>query len=289
MGNFFGGNSPDMNIDVDFNTGNFDPQTKDLIENSKQLLISLENYHGCGIKIRDALSNSNDDQLQRDAYNAVCPNIEIISRFHNFSTEVGSKIGELSTQLINVEACQSHLSELAAIGELILFCFKFDQIKMLKPEIQNDFSFYRRSLGSRAISNGKVSKPPVSSDMANVISMWLAQNLPMTSSINGRQTRHNAVSHLANVCCGMILRNVSPNEHLKIMNIMVGATVVYDRISPDGAFVSNTQIRIRKVVKVISSYDGNERSVLANSLKYSTIHLNDPTTPDSIKNEIMNL
>lgn len=111
--------------------GNSDPNTKDLIENSKQLLSDLENYHGCGIKIRDALSNSADDHLQREAYNAVCPNIEIISRFHNFSTEVGSKIGELSTHLTNVEACQSHLSELAAIGELILFCFKFDQMKVI--------------------------------------------------------------------------------------------------------------------------------------------------------------
>lgn len=115
---------------------------------------------------------------------------------------------------------------------------------MLKPEIQNDFSFYRRSLGSRALSNSKVAKPPVSSDMANVISMWLAQNLPMTSSINGRQTRANAIAHLANVCCGMILRNVSSEEHSKIINIMIGATIVYDRISPEGAFVANTQIRV---------------------------------------------
>ena len=116
---------------------------------------------------------------------------------------------------------------------------------MLKPEIQNDFSFYRRSLGSKALSSAKVSKPPVSSDMANVISMWLAQNLPMTSAINGRQTRPNAIASLANACCGMIIRDVNPEENLKIMNIMVGSTVVYDRISNEGAFGSNSQIRVK--------------------------------------------
>ena len=114
---------------------------------------------------------------------------------------------------------------------------------MLKPEIQNDFSFYRRSLGSRALSHAKVSKPPFSSDMANVISMWLAQTLPMTSSINGRQTRSNAVSHLVNSCCGMIIRGTAEDQS-KVMNIMVGATVVYDRISTEGAFNSNSQIRV---------------------------------------------
>jgi hypothetical protein len=117
---------------------------------------------------------------------------------------------------------------------------------MLKPEVQNDFSFYRRSLGSKALSSGAVSSPPVSSDLTNVISMWLAQNLPMTSSVNGRQTRSAAVGHLANVCCGMILRNVcQPDEVSKVMNIMIAATVIFDRIAPEGAFTGNGLIRVR--------------------------------------------
>ncbi len=121
---------------------------------------------------------------------------------------------------------------------------------MLKPEIQNDFSYYRRSLGSKALSNTSVSiaLPPVSSDMANVISMWLAQNLPMTLSINGRQTRPGAVAHIANICCGMVVRNRCEREGelSKVMAMMVAATVLYDRIATEagGAFGNNSLIRV---------------------------------------------
>jgi hypothetical protein len=117
---------------------------------------------------------------------------------------------------------------------------------MLKPEIQNDFSYYRRSLGSKSLSNGDVATPPVTADLANVISMWLAQNLPMISSINGRETRSAAIGHLANVCCGLILRNVcQENEVAKVMNIMIAATVIYDRIAPEGSFSNNSLVKVR--------------------------------------------
>lgn len=116
---------------------------------------------------------------------------------------------------------------------------------MLKPEIQNDFSFYRRSLGSKALSSANVPRPPVSSDLTNVISMWLAQNLPMISSITSTQTRSLAIAHLANICCGMLLRNVcQESEIARVMNTMIAATVIYDRISPEGAFVNNSQVRV---------------------------------------------
>jgi hypothetical protein len=180
---------------------------------------------------------------------------------------------------------------------------------MLKPEIQNDFSYYRRSIGSKALSNGDVPPPPVGADVANVISMWLAQNLPMISSINGRETRSAAIGHLANVCCGLIIRNVCQEDEVgKVMNIMIAATVIYDRIAPEGSFSNNSLIKvtdlslpslifpclhlslfllqIRKVLKVMGTYQGADRAVLANSLKYSTSHLNDANTPDGIKNEV---
>lgn len=116
---------------------------------------------------------------------------------------------------------------------------------MLKPEIQNDFSYYRRSLGSKSLSSGDVAKPPVTADLANVISMWLAQNLPMISSINGRETRNAAIGHLANVCCGLILRNVCPEDEVtKVMNIMIAATVIYDRITPEGSFSNNSLVKV---------------------------------------------
>jgi hypothetical protein len=36
----------------------------------------------------------------------------------------------------------------------------------------------------------------------------------------------------------------------------------------------------------MGGYQGADRAVLANSLKYSTSHLNDASTPDGIKGEV---
>jgi hypothetical protein len=62
---------------------------RDLLNNCQKLLVELENYHGCGNKIRDALSNSSNNQLQIAAYNEVCPNVELILNFYNISNDIG--------------------------------------------------------------------------------------------------------------------------------------------------------------------------------------------------------
>lgn len=121
---------------------------------------------------------------------------------------------------------------------------------MLKPDLQNDFSFYRRSLGSKSLAN---CPHPVTPDTANVVSMWLAQNLPMTSSVR-RETNTFAVGNLANLCCGMILRGScqDPIVNAKVMRIMVAATVVYDRIARDGVFCSHSIVKVSVVHCVLT-------------------------------------
>jgi hypothetical protein len=72
---------------------------QDLLNNCQRLLAELEKYHGCGNKIRDALSNSTNNQLQIAAYNEVCPNIELILSFYNISNEIGLSIGCFGSHL----------------------------------------------------------------------------------------------------------------------------------------------------------------------------------------------
>lgn len=48
----------------------------------------------------------------------------------SLSPSVGLKVGELSNLLTDVEGCQSNSTELVLMSELVLFCFKFDQLKV---------------------------------------------------------------------------------------------------------------------------------------------------------------
>ena len=44
--------------------------------------------------------------------------------------------------------------------------------------------------------------------------------------------------------------------------------------------------QVRKVIKAIGMYGGNDKAVLANSLKYSTTHFNDASTPANIRSDL---
>jgi hypothetical protein len=72
--------------DDDYNVS----EAEDLIVQAKQAITQLENYHGCGDSIRLALSNSRDDNQQRDSFRSVSSNITTISQFYNISNAVGT-------------------------------------------------------------------------------------------------------------------------------------------------------------------------------------------------------
>lgn len=147
---------------------------------------------------------------------------------------------------------------------------------MLKPELQNDFSFYRRSLGN---SNLQALPTPVAPQDANAISMWIANNLPMMSSIKNVSTAPLAL--LCNICMHMA-STPSPQQNY-ILKCMVALVIIYDRTANLGVFVANSPIKIKKVIKVIKQHGKEDQVTLINSIRFCTLHYNDASTPTSIK------
>ena len=81
--------------------------------------------------------------------------------------------------------------------------------------------------------------------MTNVISMWCAQNLPMTCSL--KQVNATALQLLANLCAGMILRGIyDNNEHTlqHVLQVMITACVIYDRTTHEGVFNPNSPVKV---------------------------------------------
>lgn len=65
---------------------------------------------------------------------------------------------------------------------------------------------------------------------------------------------------------------------------MVGVIILYDHVHPIGAFAKTTQIDVRGSIKVLKEQPPTMVEGLLNSLRYTTRHLNDDTTPKNIKN-----
>jgi hypothetical protein len=113
------------------------------------------------------------------------------------------------------KAVEHHMSDKAAcvkqIGLILDFALKFDGIKMMKSQIQNDFSYYRRSMGKRDFS-----ELCVSSEDANFISLFLAASSPMVEMlkkcVKTASDQNEGVllvlAAFANICCSMVANNV---------------------------------------------------------------------------------
>lgn len=137
---------------------------------------------------------------------------------------------------------------------------------MGKPEIQNDFSFYRRSLNRMIAKNMMLS---VKDELANKMSLFFAYPTPMLNSIiesiNSFLEKNakgqgfvcfystgtagkiaESLANLSNVCHDILLKSKYSNPETKnfCSNLMVATAVLYDHVSDHGAFVKSSPINV---------------------------------------------
>ena len=134
-------------------------------------------------------------------------------------------------------ALQEHPSVAKVVGDLLVFAFNFDQEKMMKPAIQNDFSFYRRVLPKVV---GRV-VTPIDESVAGVISMFVAENTPFISALSNGLKNYMPFANLANLCAGMVNRGALelPENQEHVLKVMVTSIVLYDRKTVTGVFNSS--------------------------------------------------
>ena len=94
-------------------------------------------------------------------------------------------LGELCSDkmkpLEHLETQQALVKQYACILDFVL---KFDDFKMLNPSIQNDFSYYRRTVSRLKNPNPAKSiqmpdMPDITSELANKMSLFYANPTPM--------------------------------------------------------------------------------------------------------------
>jgi len=74
-------------------------------------------------------------------------------------------------------------------AHLAVAVLKFDDLKMNNPAIQNDFSYYRRTLSRMKMTGGDESKAVVSNEEANRMSLFYAYPTPMLRSVSDATTK----------------------------------------------------------------------------------------------------
>ncbi|RWS13084.1 protein FAM49B-like protein [Dinothrombium tinctorium] len=280
---------------------------KALIE-AKDILFDLQTYKGAGNEIREAIGNPRNDALQIKAWETVVPLVNKLAKFYSFSVKLESVLPQLliclcsgpMTPWQHLETQQALVKQFA---ELLDFVLKFDDLKMTNPSIQNDFSYYRRTINRLKLEPNELTvEQELPNELANRMSLFYANATPMLKAISDITTnfvRNNkdlpieqtteTLSTMAKVCQRMVenpefsKRFQNEDTILFVLRVMVGVIILYDHVHPMGAFVKSSHIDIKGSIKVLKEQPSNVVEGLINALRYTTKHLSDETTPKHVK------
>ncbi|KAF0468398.1 DUF1394-domain-containing protein [Gigaspora margarita] len=267
---------PDLNLDLESAMPTeaelaLYEHVSDVLQPTETLLDSLRRYEGCGDLIRKAISNPTPDN-EEEAWQAVQPVVAKLKKYFEYSTSLENAISELLKVLCegnvrkNIEQNQA-LTKLLA--QILDFAFEFDYLKMKTPSIQNDFSYYRRTLSRGKHANETdLRTAMIEDELANKISLFYAYPTPMLKTVTDVASTFVEKPEMTAFC----------------LRVMVASIILYDHIDPHGAFNRHSSINIKLSVKAIQAHGSDEYTNLMSALRFNTKHLNDDSTPKSLNN-----
>jgi hypothetical protein len=195
------------NIFVDFENSLPTIEEKELYNYVKEkmkpcpaLLKSLSAYTGCGDQIRKVNYYSNlkaiskpSKESEEEAWTAVSPAVGKLKEFFDFSVVIDDCFSRLLKHLCTMrgnDTIASNLERYQATGSLfanlLTFALDFDDLKMTNSSIQNDFSYYRRTLTRlKTFPENKhlLENAVVKDDLANRMSLFYAYPTPMLKTL----------------------------------------------------------------------------------------------------------
>ncbi|CAM9358748.1 unnamed protein product [Ectocarpus sp. 12 AP-2014] len=270
-----------------------------VVERCSDAIQLVQQYEGCSALIRQqSMSAPEDTELQSAATKALLPNIKKIKTFFDLARDVEQLTPALLRRLAGLGSIVEAPLLACMLTELLQAVLEWDQLKMMRPQIQNDFATYRRYFSrlKREQEAGLLSELPVADTDANAISMFIAENVPMMvmlSKVTAKTAEEvprvqNTIAIVANMCCGMVHRRAYTSDATsrKLLMAMTSAAVLYDRITDSGVFVRRSHIGVSKCIKVLNKHGGATGEQLRATLRYSTMHYNSDTTPKNIRDAL---
>jgi len=270
-----------------------------VLDKAPVILDKLFKYDGCEEYIRKAITTPGPE-TEEAAWNAVLPAVDQLQEFYDFSLELEGCFPKLLVALCKQDPKDSLANQQALakqLADVFDFVLRFDDSKMVNPAIQNDFSYYRRTLNRMKLSN-KHLNIKIRDELANRMSLFFAYPTPMmkvlsettvkflsSDSTVPRENVTTALATIANVCQDMVFKKKfeADSTNMFCLRAMTGAIILFDHLHAQGAFARKSPINIKGCINVLKSYTASPTDGLLNALRFTTIHLNDAETPNAIK------
>jgi CYRIA/CYRIB Rac1 binding domain len=139
------------------------------------------------------------DENMAECWNALKPAVARLREYWEFTEQIQANFPELIRALCEdgVASNQALSKQLAA---LLDFVIRFDHIKLNTPSIQNDFSYYRRSL-QRMRANNVQEEGILADDVAHKLSMFYASPTPAMTVLVQSVMSAGELQQGCGVCC----------------------------------------------------------------------------------------
>jgi len=271
-----------------------------VLDKCNVILDRLFHYSGCEEYIRKAITTPGPE-TEEAAWNAVLPAVDQLQEFFDYAMELETWFPRLLVALCKDSSTKHGLQNQQALAKQLAsvfdFVLRFDDAKMTNPAIQNDFSYYRRTLNRMKISK-KEMNIKIRDELANRMSLFFAYPTPMMKVIGDTTTkflssdstvpRENvtfSLATMANVCQHMVANHKfqSDNTNMFCLRAMTGSIILFDHVDVQGAFAKKSPINIKGAITTLKTYPTSPTDGLLNALRFTTVHLNDPQTPNAIK------
>jgi len=278
----------------------------DVLDKGPQVLQKLLEYKGCEELIRKAITTPGPE-TEEAAWTAVLPAVDKLQEFFEYSQQLESCFPQLLVALCRNDPRQSLMTQQALakqLADVFDFVLRFDDAKMVNPAIQNDFSYYRRTLNRMKLTN-RNANIKIRDELANRMSLFFAYPTPMMKLLSEttaksisqdstitRESVTSALATMCNVCQDMVekQRFKSDQTNMFCLRAMTGSIILYDHINPQGAFFKKSLIHVKGCIQVLKGFQPTvpvtgtpPTEGLLNALRFTTIHLNDPETPSAVK------
>jgi len=281
----FKGFVPDFdNAKVDEKSEGIYTEINKKLAESDELISHLNSWTSSQDSIRKVMKNPTAANTH-SLFEEILKNVDKIKLFYNYCNNDLVKLFQLLRKEIEeVEEQKMDESETLRrqeawakqLAHLIGFAVQWDQCKMQKPSLLNDFSYYKRNLTKHA--NDFNLERDVEERLAGTISFWLAESMPMCKTL-GESLRdpksRKLLKDISELCCNLVRKKKFAGQTAAIRNEMlcvrcaVGCIVLYDRAAGGSGAFGSKSFKTKQICSVLCSFptQANNAKEICESLK----------------------